>query len=185
MHHLHRLHTARSVVTTSLSSTKRAFGFSARVFQPNSDRRSSPIHSDNPLLAELVRSLPARPYANHAGTPKRRKKEKQPRKKKVESKGKRDRATIERARASLADFDAKRTGVIQKLSEGSEETFAPEAWLTGWGEDGTLSLNALWFGFHPVLLQCSDPGRMWSMNHWSPPVTIVPIGPHDVAHRRT
>lgn len=72
---------------------------------------------------------------------KRRRKEKQPRYKKALGKGKfgdaGTRPAVESARASLAGFDAKRAGVLQILSEGSEEArhLVKEDWTTGWGED--------------------------------------------------
>lgn len=154
MHRLHRLHTARSILITGTSCIHRAFGVSARVFDANSDR-DPPIliPSYSSFIAEIVQNPHARHYSTPASASKRRKKEKQSKKKKVEAKGKHGSgATIELARASLAGFDAKRTGVLQSLSESSEETVPAEVWPTGWGEDGTLSVNGLCLCFHPISL---------------------------------
>jgi hypothetical protein len=75
------------------------------------------------------------------GTSKKRKKERHPKKKKTERKAKAGSTdALEVVRASLAGIDAKRAGVLQRLSGRSEGT-SSLAGETGWGEDGALSLD--------------------------------------------
>ncbi|KAG1897421.1 mitochondrial protein Pet127-domain-containing protein [Suillus fuscotomentosus] len=90
--------------------------------QRDSSRSNSSIQNPH-------RDIPA------AGVSKRRKKEKHPKKKKFGSAG--ARPAVESARASLAGSDAKRTGVLKLLFEGSGESnhVAKDGWTTGWGED--------------------------------------------------
>lgn len=144
MHRLHRLHSARSILATGIPCRKRAFGVSACLSTANSDRGSS-FKSFIETIQCPTGIVPIyRDSHGQAGTSKRRKKDKQPRKKKAEGKAKEklgsadaERATVELARSSLENFDKKRANVLQRLLEAE----AGGDWSIGWGKDGASSMH--------------------------------------------
>ncbi|KAG1733018.1 mitochondrial protein Pet127-domain-containing protein [Suillus paluster] len=110
----------------------------------NTTRSSFDAESFIEIITKKSDSAADIPSSHHvpvAGASKRRQKDKQPKKKKGQGKVKikfvNARPTVESARASLAGFDAKRTGVLQLLLKGSGEINHSErdGWTTGWGED--------------------------------------------------
>ena len=152
MHHLHRFHSVRSILTTGIPCRKRAFALSTCLSNANSDRGP-----DLDSLKSLIKRIQLPTGSVHinpdphgqAGTSKRRKKNKQSRKKKAEGKAKEklgstdaERATVELARSSLEKFDKKRADVLQRLLE-RPSPLTEEVWSTGWGEDGASSMDYL------------------------------------------